>query len=328
MDVHAAARLGRMDRLRELIEADPQSVHARGGDGQTPLHFARTVEIAAYLLEHGAEIDARDIDHESTPAQWMLGDRLDVAGYLVQRGCSTDILLAAAVGDLELVRKHLDADPGCIRVRASAEYFPMVNPKAGGQIYFWTLGNRASVYQAAAKSGNADVLQLLMERSPPEAKLIAACWFHDRELVADLRAQHPNIVDKFSDTDRNEIAHAARNSDAQAALLMLEAGLPVTARGQHRGTPLHWAAWHGNFDLVQALLRHGPPLEDTDNDFQSTPLGWAMHGSEHGWNCKTGDYPAVVQALLEAGAKLPETVSGTEAVKEVLCRHGGKDRTA
>ena len=142
VDVHAAARLGRMDRLRELIEADPQSVHARGGDGQTPLHFARTVEIAAYLLEHGAEIDARDIDHESTPAQWMLGDRLDVAGYLVQRGCSTDILLAAAVGDLELVRKHLDADPGCIRVRASAEYFPMVNPKAGGQIYFWTLGNR------------------------------------------------------------------------------------------------------------------------------------------------------------------------------------------
>ncbi len=87
VDVHAAARLGRLDRLREIIEVDPQSVHARGGDGQTPLHFARTVEIAAYLLDHGADIDARDIDHVSTPAQWMLGDRIDVARYLVERGC-------------------------------------------------------------------------------------------------------------------------------------------------------------------------------------------------------------------------------------------------
>src|SRR5256886_1486714 len=49
--VHAAARLGMMDRLREMVEADPQLVHARGGDGQMPLHFAKTVEIAAFLLE-------------------------------------------------------------------------------------------------------------------------------------------------------------------------------------------------------------------------------------------------------------------------------------
>lgn len=34
--VHAAARLGMLERLRDLIEADPAQVHARGGDGQTP----------------------------------------------------------------------------------------------------------------------------------------------------------------------------------------------------------------------------------------------------------------------------------------------------
>ncbi len=326
VDVHAAARLGRLDRLRDLIEDDPQRVHSRGGDGQTPLHFAHTVEIAAYLLDHGADIDARDIDHESTPAQWMLGDRPDVARFLVQRGCTTDILLAAAVGDLDLVRKHLDADPCCIRVRASGEFFPMLNPKAGGQIYFWTLGNRVSVYQAAAKSGNAEVLRLLLDRSSPEDKFIAACWLHDTATVADLLSQHPNIVQQLSENDRNEIAQAARNNDTQAARLMLEAGLPVTASGQHRGTPLHWAAWHGNLDLVQALLRSNPPLEAIENDFHATPLGWATHGSEHGWYRKTGDYPAVVEALLEAGARLPESVSGTKAVNEVLRRHGGKER--
>jgi ankyrin repeat protein len=328
VDIHAAARLGYLDRLRQLVEGDPQSVHTRGGDGQTPLHFAATVEIARYLLDHGADIDVLDIDHESTPAQWMLGDRLDAARYLVQRGCKTDILLAAAAGDVDSVRKHLDADPDCIRVRASAEFFPMVNPKAGGKIYYWTLGPRASVYQAAAKGGDAEVLRLLMERSPAEARLIAACWLHDDATVASLKAQHAGIAENLSDADRTEIAHAARNNDSQAVLLMLEAGLPVSARGQHRGTPLHWAAWHGNLNLVRALLRSNPSLEDAENDFHATPMGWATHGSEHGWYRKSGNYPAVVEALLEAGARLPETISGTEAVKAMLRNHGGKDGSA
>jgi hypothetical protein len=109
----------------EIEAADPDVVHARGGDGQTPLHFASTVEVAEFLLANGAEIDARDVDHESTPAQYMLRveqkrhyprDRQDVARYLVARGCRTDILMAAALGDADLVRRHLDADAGCIRL--------------------------------------------------------------------------------------------------------------------------------------------------------------------------------------------------------------------
>ena len=111
VDSHAAARLGMMEKLRELITANPTLVHARGGDGQTPLHFAGTIQVAEFLLEHGADIDARDVDHESTPAQWMLRERQEIARYLVRRGCKTDILMAAALGDSELVRKHLDADP-------------------------------------------------------------------------------------------------------------------------------------------------------------------------------------------------------------------------
>jgi ankyrin repeat protein len=76
---HAAARLGMMDKFSALIDAVPALVHARGGDGQTPLHFASTVGIAEYLLNHGADIDARDIDHESTPAQYMVakGSRIN-----------------------------------------------------------------------------------------------------------------------------------------------------------------------------------------------------------------------------------------------------------
>jgi hypothetical protein len=125
LDAHAAARLGMTPKLRELVEADPGVVHARGGDGQTPLHFASTVEVTAFLLANGAGPDACDVDHESTPAQYMLrvqqkrhypGDRQDVARYLVSRRCQADILMAAALGDTDLVRRHLDIDPSCIRM--------------------------------------------------------------------------------------------------------------------------------------------------------------------------------------------------------------------
>src|SRR5258707_9609671 len=67
VDAHSAARSGMIDKLRELIANNPDLVNARGGDGQTPLHFASTVEVAKLLVEHGADINARDIDHESTP---------------------------------------------------------------------------------------------------------------------------------------------------------------------------------------------------------------------------------------------------------------------
>jgi hypothetical protein len=72
IDAHSAARLGMLAKLTDLVAADPDVVHARGGDGQTPLHFASTVEIAEFLLDDGAEVDALDVDHESTPAQYML----------------------------------------------------------------------------------------------------------------------------------------------------------------------------------------------------------------------------------------------------------------
>jgi hypothetical protein len=54
---NVAARLGWIDELRALLAADPALVHARGGDGQQPLHEAATVAIADFLLDHGADVN-------------------------------------------------------------------------------------------------------------------------------------------------------------------------------------------------------------------------------------------------------------------------------
>jgi hypothetical protein len=76
---------------------------------------------------------------------------------------------------------------------------------------------------------------------------------------------------------------------------------------------------------LRDLAQYHPPLEITDADFHGTPLGWAIHGSEHGWHCRAGDYPTTVRLLLEAGAALPEKLDqGTAAVQEILKRHAAE----
>jgi ankyrin repeat protein len=305
VDAHAAARLGMLDRLKALVAANPKVVHGRGGDGQTPLHFASTPEIATFLLEHGADIDARDVDHESTPAQYMIRDRQDVARLLVTRGCKTDILMAAALGATDLVRRYLDDNPASIRTRVSREFFPMRHHHAGGTIYTWTLGGEKSPHVIALEFGHEDVYQLLMERSPDTMKLTEACAVGDEALVKTLLAQNSQLAKSLSKQEQSRLAVAAQSNNANAVRLMLDAGWPLDARGELGGTALHHAAWMGNADIVRDLLQYGAPVEIRGDTYDMTPMGWALHGSENSWRKDIGDYDAVVQLLLDAGAKMP-----------------------
>jgi ankyrin repeat protein len=324
---HAAARLGMLDALGALLAADPSAVHARGGDGQTPLHYASTVDVARLLVARGADVDARDVDHESTPVQWMARERQEVARFLVERGCRTDVLLAAALGDVERVRRHLDDDPAAVRTRVTPEYFPMRDPRAGGTIYIWTLGRNRTPHAVAREFGHDDVLRLLMERSPDEVRLAAACEAGDDALAASLLARRPELVRTLPAAERRRIVDAAQENDAAAVRRMLAAGWPVDARGDEGATALHFAAWLGNAELVRELVRGGAPLELRDTSFHGTPLTWTLHGSKNSWRCREGDYAGVMEALLAAGVAAPPLtpeVTAPDAVMEVLRRHAAR----
>jgi len=326
VDIFAAAHLDMPSRVRELVEADPSLVFARGGDGKTPLHCARSVEVASYLLERGADIDARDVDHESTPAQYLIRERQEVARHLVDRGARTDILMVAALGDLDRVRGHLDADPASIRTEVSDEFFPKIDHRAGGTIYIWTLGAHKTAHLIAREFGHEDVVRLLMERSPTELKLALASELGDEPLLRSLLERDPDLMRRVSARDRGRIVSAAQANNAAAVRLMVSAGWPLDARGQHGATALHWAAFHGNAYMVRQILGQNPPLEVKDHDFNGTPLGWAIHGSLHGSHARSGDYGGVVAALLDAGAKAPEITDSLQASEPVIreLKRGGR----
>ena len=324
VDAHSAARLAMRDRLEALLDARAELVHARGGDGQTPLHFASTVDIASLLLDRGATIDARCVDHESTPAQYMVGDRLEVARFLVTRGCWTDIMMGAALGDVGLVRRHLDADPATIRTRVSDTYFPKLNPRSGGTIYRWTLGPDKTAHAIARERGHAAVLAELMARSSPELRLVVAGAAGDETAMKQLLSVDPALFSKLSADDLATLANGARDNENDPVRAMLAAGWPVDARGQHRATPLHWAAWNGNAGIASDLIAANAPIDIKGDEYDGTPLTWAVYGSVHGWRCATGDYAGTVERLIAAGAKVPRLtpqLDASEPVRAVLAKH-------
>jgi ankyrin repeat protein len=328
VDIHAAARLGKIDRVRELLTHSPELVHARGGDGQLSLHFAATVEIAALLLDYGAGIDARDIDHESTAAQymacsrqymeWQEPDRHEVARFLISRGAQTDILMASAVGDLALVERILNDDPETVRTTVSERYFPKRDPKSGGCIYFFGFGPTKSPHVIAHQFGHTAVFELLMQRSAPWLRLVQAAEVADEPFVQQILEQHPSLFTRLTPNAARRIIGAALRNNTRAVELLLVSGWPSNATLDNNQTALHYAAWHGNLAMVRALLAHDAPINIFENEHGGSPLAWALHGSLNSWERANGDYPGVTRALLAAGAAVPKPERPLEATAEVL----------
>jgi ankyrin repeat protein len=248
-------------------------------------------------------------------------ERPQVARHLLARGARADLLLAVALGEVELVRRLLDEDPGRIAMSVDERWLPKRDPRAGGSIYNWTLERNHSAHFIARRFGHEQVLRLLLERSPAALSLAVAGELGDRATLAALADEHPGLVAELTSDQRRRLVDAAQDADSAAVSAMLGAGWPVDARGQHGATALHWAAFHGEAGMVREILRHSPPLELRDHDFRSTPLGWALYGSKHGWRCRDGDYAGAVGALLAAGAQPPAgDVDASPAAIEALRR--------
>jgi len=327
---NVAARLGWFEALQSLVVADGALVHARGGDGQQPLHEARTVAIADFLLDHGAEIDVRCIDHKSTPAQYALVDRPEVCRRLLERGATPDIFMAARLGDVALATRLADADPACLAARIHEPGYALVPPL---HIYCWTIGFGLSPHDAALKFGHRDVYDLLIARSPVRIQLFNALLAGNGRAADALIADQPSILSAMTAQEHGHLARAIFNEHFQAAELMLRLGFDPAAPGVDGGSALHAACWVGSVRMVQQLLeRGGTALDARDPTHQSTPLGWAAFGSVHG-RARGADYSGVVDRLVAAGADitavgngegrtLVEMAKGNPAMQEALRRHG------
>ena len=119
------------------------------------------------------------------------------------------------------------------------------------------------------------------------------------------------------------LADAIQNGRRAAALELVNGGADVNATQGDGTTPLHWAAYKLDAELVGVLLAHGAKA-DVKNDYGASPLGEAV---------KAGNAP-LVATLLKSGADVNaanvdgETTlmlasrAGSVAVVKELLAHG------
>jgi hypothetical protein len=323
--VHELARAGLTDKLAEMLAMDPSLIDAKGMDWRTPLHCAGTVATAALLLDHGARIDAHDEDHDSTPAQWRIGESPEVARFLLECGAKADIFLAAALGDLALAERLVTEDRGCLahRIGKLPQFPPVGHQGRGGTIYQWTLRFNSYPHQIALLKGHQAMFDSLYATSDAATRLLVNCVLARRAEAEAIAEEHPEIVPGLRDVDRELVAKYCweTNTNYDAVKLMLDLGFPVAQPERSHGyTPLHNAAWAGSGDLVDLLITHGHPVDIRDPAYDATPLGYALYACLVEKRHPEGEFARVVKALLEAGSPLQGVnyPTGDAAVDEVL----------
>ncbi|MGE3310530.1 MAG: hypothetical protein AB7O66_11210 [Limisphaerales bacterium] len=328
LTIHAAAALGRIADIRALLDADPSLIHAKGGDGGRPLHFARDVATAQLLVERGAELDPRDEDHDSTPAQWRIGNAPEITRFLLDQGARPDVFMAAGLGDLALAARLVELDPACTthRIGNNSGPFPGIGFRGrGGTIYQWTLGFNQSPQEIAHRRGHLELFDFLMAHTPPRQQLLVACMLADRPRATALTANNPGLISELDEGDRQLPAKCCweTNLNREAVRLMLDLGFPVgVPEFNHGFSPLHNAAWCGDAELVDLLLARGHPVDLRDPTHHATALGFALHSCQVARRHPDGNFARVAESLLTAGVPFegPETSTGNPALDTVLDR--------
>ncbi len=260
IDAHAAAGLDMPDRLEALIRENPDVVNAPGCDGMSPLHFSATPRIAALLLAQGADINARDRDHNGTPAQWTMSNRPDVCRYLLEQGAEGDIVLYCAIGNVERAKAALKENPELLDLRIKSEltdgyavaplnwpykHCKRVGEVPGGHVYAYAVGPNTPLLEVALRFKQPRIIDMLIA-SGYQIKLRE--WY-------SLVGQGPRRFD-------------------QLVKLFLSNGWDINVRQKHRRgmwAPLHWLVQRGLTSGIACLLENGADPNVVD-DKGRTPM--------------------------------------------------------
>ena len=198
-------------------------------------------------------------------------------------------------------------------------------------------GGRKTAYQHARRRGFDDLADLLVASGAsahldPADEFAIAVSEHRLDDAAELLKHDPGMVRTGNPEEDRLLADVAGRNSTEPVEFLIASGADLEARGLDDGSPLQIAAWFGQPQNVRLLLDAGASIDVWDTVHQSSPIGWAVHGSRYsgGADERQAEYCSIVNMLLKAGAPLhyPDEsgpaylvrlrADASEAVKELL----------
>jgi|SRR6185503_17094073 len=241
MPIHFAAQSGSMEMIRALLKAggDWKPKKSYGRQKATPLHYAKTVEVAEFFVQEGISVTTDSDLGQPIHSAAHFG-HTNVIDYFLKQGAQINATCSWSVGGLDSVR----ATP--LWIAASSETPEVLDFLAsrGGDIGYKT-ANGGSLLHAAAMAGNVPVIKHLL----------------DQKLSIDERADFPHgmaLVQGWKDI--TALGVAIHYGQLGAAKALLEAGADVNARFEKTWDPLAVGFVGRNVEMVTLLLQHGARL--------------------------------------------------------------------
>jgi ankyrin repeat protein len=265
-DMLSAARDGDLARVKELAQRCPALLTCQY-DYTAPLHLAIReghLDLVRYLVAHGA----LDPDYKTHPFLESLITVTDDRGY--------DAIA-------QFLKESLN-DSGVTRERGDT-----------GKIDHGMDETQRRFQELVDRSEYAEVEAMLKER-PELARNELAFWGEgilsapanggDQQMLELLMGYGASVPDLSKWGERYYFKHY------NIAVFLMESGMNPNHMNWHHTTLLHDKAFRGDLQKVRMLLDYGADINAVDEEFRSTPLGFAAR-----WGRRE-----IVALLLERGA--------------------------
>jgi ankyrin repeat protein len=281
------------------------------GDNAYPLHFAAErgdLRVVQLLVEHGADPAGAGTTHELDVLGWAVcfeyAFHPDVARYLLAHGARHTVLTAVAMGEVDALRAlsaagaNLDARMDGTNQRRTPLHLALVKRQPAALVALLELGANPNLEDAAgltpldyaALAGDTASATTLLNAGA-RVTVASAIVLGRSEDLGRLIREDPDVVSMTSRERWGRLvvqASTRASGPALDALLTaltryrgglsvvnVDAGPDTAVDGAGGYSPLHAAAFHGNHEAVEVLLRHGADVRRRDTKYCATPAGWA-----------------------------------------------------
>ena len=298
LTIDVAAAMGDAEEVERILDSDPDALLALGDEAGRPMGQAARqghTNVIRVLLAHGVDPNLREgRDAPQGKALWHAAQRGDgeMARLLLEAGADPNAGIessgtAAWMAKEPELRRMFEEHGGCVDasghlldgndevVLAMAEADPrLVSTDGCGGIFTMVVAFK-----------RREMLQPLLERGVRVPEVVTGCRTYlwntpDMTRVLLEHGMNPNLPNWQRVTPLHDICNRGGRGKPdpnrhELLDLFLEFGADINAVDEeYRSTPLGWAARNGLADMVELLLARGADPNRAGERW-ATPLAWA-----------------------------------------------------